>query len=192
MGVAFVSTEDYTAYNPVLDGDDRLNLMGIQNQLSDSMGVVESIYTLTPLTTNTAAYDTSNSEPSNWFGSFVDTIHSMMSDSGFSIGLNQGDILALCSAVVTSVYLIRLSHHSNKTNAPLQLASAMSRTEIFLAGMSLFIVCSSPLATTLGLDEVDNLLGVQDYISHALSSPIASGQAIVILAVSYSFDELAQ
>ena len=190
MGVAIVSTEDYTAYNPVLDGADQLSLVGAPTQLSESMGVVESIYTLTPLTTATAATAAgyaSNSVSTNWWDSFIDTIQSMTSDSGFSIGLNQGDILALCSAIVTSIYLIRLSHHSNKIDAPLQLASAMSRTEVCLAGISLLIVCSSPLATTLGLDEVDNLMGVQDYISHAFTSPIASGQAIVILAVSYRY-----
>ena len=180
MGVALVSTEDYTAHST---GTDHLNVMGVPTELSDSMGVVESIYTLTPLTTTTAAY-VSNSDPLNWWDSLVDTIQSMSLESGLSIGLNQGDILALCSAIVTSIYLIRLSHHSSKTEAPLQLASAMSRTEVFLAGMSLLIVCSSSLATTLGLDEVDNLLGVQQYLSHALTSPIASGQAIVILAVS--------
>jgi hypothetical protein len=188
MGVALVSTEDYTAHSS--GSDHHLNVMGVTTELSDSMGVVESIYTLTPLTTTTTTTTdvyVSNSDPLSWswWDSLVDTIHSSMPlNSGLSIGLNQGDVLALCSAIVTSIYLIRLSHHSNKTEAPLQLASAMSRTEVCLAGLSLLIVCSSSLATTLGLDEVDNLLGVQQYISHALTSPIASGQAIVILAVS--------
>jgi hypothetical protein len=42
--------------------------------------------------------------------------------------LNQGDVLAIVSAVFTSIYLIRLSHHSSRSDNPLALSYSMSQT----------------------------------------------------------------
>ena len=106
--------------------------------------------------------------------------------AGSSGLLSHGDVLAVLSAVFTSIYLIRLSHHSGRTADSVGLSSAMSTTELGLAVLSLGAVCATPVGAYLGLGETNSLDGVLEYLRTATTSPSTSGQTTVALAVLWN------
>jgi len=100
--------------------------------------------------------------------------------------VSRGDVLAVLSAVFTSIYLIRLSHHSARTPDSVALSSSMSVTELVLAAGSLVAACTTPVGSYLGIGDTNSFEGVADYVHTALASPYETGQVVIALAVLWN------
>jgi drug/metabolite transporter (DMT)-like permease len=100
--------------------------------------------------------------------------------------VSRGDVLAVLSAVFTSIYLIRLSHHSARTPDSVALSSSMSITELALAAGSLVAACTTPVGSYLGIGDTNSFEGVADYVHIALASPYETGQVVIALAVLWN------